>query len=75
MCAVVCVHVLVSLLVAPSFALTAFGDLTQCALLLLGTLFILSNVTTRDKKSPAFLGTHGAGLRNVAVGAGHVDLL
>jgi len=48
------VHVLVSLLVAPSFALTAFGDLTQCALLLLGTLFILSNVTTRDKKSQRF---------------------
>jgi diguanylate cyclase (GGDEF)-like protein len=53
-CAVVCAHILVSLLVARSLALTAFGDLTQCALLLIGTLFILSNITTRDKKNQRF---------------------
>ncbi len=53
-CAVVCAHVLVSLLAPRSFALTAFGDLTQCALLLLGTLAVLSNITTRDKKNQRF---------------------
>ncbi len=34
--------------------MTAFGDLTQCLLLLLGTLSILSNITTRDKKKQRF---------------------
>ena len=54
MCAVLCVHVLLSLLVPRSFGLTAFGDLTQCALLLCGTLFILSNIRTTSKKSQLF---------------------
>ncbi|MGA8868499.1 MAG: hypothetical protein WB510_16105, partial [Candidatus Sulfotelmatobacter sp.] len=53
-CVVVCAHVLVSLVFPRSFGLTAFGDLTQCLLLLLGTLSILSNITTRDKKKQRF---------------------
>jgi diguanylate cyclase (GGDEF)-like protein len=55
-CAVVCAHVLVSLFVKPSLALTAFGDLTQCALLFGGILAILSNITTSDKKTQLFWG-------------------
>ena len=54
MCAVVCVHVLVSLLASRSVGLTAFGDLTQCVLLFGGTLSILSNIRTRDKKAQLF---------------------
>ena len=54
MCALVCVHVLVSLLAPRSIGLTAFGDLTQCALLFLATLFILSNVRTSYKKAQLF---------------------
>jgi diguanylate cyclase (GGDEF)-like protein len=38
----VCVHIFLSLRMPRSFALTAFGDLTQCFLLLLATLSILS---------------------------------
>jgi len=53
-CAVVCGHLLVSLLVPRSTGLTAFGDITQCVLLFCGTLFILSNVRTSDKKSQLF---------------------
>jgi diguanylate cyclase (GGDEF)-like protein len=53
-CAVVCGHLLVSLLVPRSTGLTAFGDLTQSALLLCGTLFIISNIKTGDKKSQVF---------------------
>ncbi len=54
MCAVVCVHVLVSLLARRSTGLTAFGDLTQCGLLFCGTLAILSNIRTSNKKSQLF---------------------
>jgi diguanylate cyclase (GGDEF)-like protein len=53
-CAVVFAHVSVTLLVPHSIGLTAFGDLTQCALLLCGTLFILSNIRTTDKKTQLF---------------------
>jgi diguanylate cyclase (GGDEF)-like protein len=38
----VCVHIFLSLRMPRSFALTAFGDLTQCLLLLLATVSILS---------------------------------
>jgi diguanylate cyclase (GGDEF)-like protein len=53
-CAVVCVHVLVSLLAPRSIGLTAFGDLTQSALLFCATLSILSNVRTSYKKAQLF---------------------
>ena len=61
MCAVVGVHVLVSLLVPRSVALTAFGDLTQCVLLLCGTLVILSNVSSRHRKAQLFWVLMGLG--------------
>jgi len=60
-CAVVGVHILVSLLVPRSIGLTAFGDLTQCVLLLCGTLLILSNVTTRHRKAQLFWVLMGVG--------------
>ena len=53
-CAVVGVHIAVSLLAPRSFALTAFGDVTQTALLLCGTIFTLWNVKTSDKKAQLF---------------------
>src|ERR1700733_12893602 len=53
-CAVVCADVLVSLLAPRSIGLTAFGDLTQCLLLFCGTLSILSNIRTSDKKAQLF---------------------
>jgi diguanylate cyclase (GGDEF)-like protein len=53
-CAVVCVHLLVSLLVPRGIGLTAFGDLAQSALLLCATLSILSNLRTSYKKAQLF---------------------
>ena len=53
-CAVVCVHVGVSTLASRSIGLTAFGDLTQCLLLLCATLAILSNIKSGDKKEQLF---------------------
>jgi len=53
-CAVVCAHIVVSLLASRSIALTAFGDLTQCALLLCATVVIFSNVTTGQRKAQLF---------------------
>ena len=53
-CAVVCVHVVVSLLAPRSSGLTAFGDLTQFALLLCATLSILSNIRTGYKRAQLF---------------------
>ncbi len=54
MCAVVCVHVSVTLLAPRSTGLTAFGDLTQCILLFCATMSILSNIRTSDKKAQLF---------------------
>ncbi|MGB8753188.1 MAG: hypothetical protein WCD06_15425, partial [Candidatus Sulfotelmatobacter sp.] len=53
-CAVVCVHVFVSMLVPRSAGLTAFGDLTQSALLFFAMLSILSNLRTSYKKAKLF---------------------
>ena len=53
-CAVVCVHLFVSLLAPRSIGLTAFGDLTQAALLFCATLSILSNIKTSYKKAQLF---------------------
>jgi diguanylate cyclase (GGDEF)-like protein len=50
----VCAHVLVSLFAAPSVGLTTFGDLTQCVLLFLATVAILSNIKTSDKREQMF---------------------
>jgi len=53
-CAVVGVHVIVSLVASRSAGLTAFGDLSQFALLLCATLSIASNIHTRYKKAKLF---------------------
>ena len=61
MCAVACVHLLVSMLAPRGTGLTAFGDLTQSALLLWATLSILSNVRTSYKKAQLFWALMAAG--------------
>jgi diguanylate cyclase (GGDEF)-like protein len=61
-CAVVCVHVLVSLLVPRGFGLTAFGDILQCFLLLCGTVAVLVNVRTASRKVGVFWSLMGVGL-------------
>ena len=61
MCAVVCVHILVTLLIPRSIGLTAFGDLAQCALILCAALAILSNIRTNDKKAQLFWSLMGLG--------------
>lgn len=61
MCAVVGVHVLVSWLVPRSTGLTAFGDLTQFALLFCATLSILSNIRTSYKRAQLFWGLMAVG--------------
>lgn len=61
MCAVVCVHAVVSALAPRSIGLTAFGDLTQCALLLCATLAVVSNLGTSCKRSQLFWGLMGLG--------------
>jgi diguanylate cyclase (GGDEF)-like protein len=53
-CAVVCLHLIVSLWVPRGAALTAFGDLTQCALLLCATISIGSNVRSHCKKTQLY---------------------
>jgi diguanylate cyclase (GGDEF)-like protein len=45
-CAVVCVHVLLSLFAPRGFALTAFGDILQNVILLCATVAVLLNVKT-----------------------------
>ncbi len=54
MCALVGVHVLVSVLAPRGIGLTAFGDLIQSTLLFCATLFILANVRTSFKKAQLF---------------------
>jgi len=53
-CAIVFAHLCVSLLAPRSIGLTAFGDLTQSALLLCATLAVLSNIRTSYKKAQLF---------------------
>ena len=50
----VCLQVTGSLLFARGFELTALGDLTQCALLLLCTVFIFSNARKAESKARLF---------------------
>lgn len=54
MLAVVCAHVLVTILAPRGFALTAVGDLTQCALLVCATTGTLINVRTSHSKPRLF---------------------
>jgi diguanylate cyclase (GGDEF)-like protein len=61
-CAVVCVHVLLSLLAPRGFALTAFGDILQNLILLCATCAILSNVRKASPKARLFWALLGLGL-------------
>lgn len=60
--AVVCVHVLLSLLAPRGFALTAFGDILQCVLLFFGTVAILTNVKAASQKARLFWALVGLGV-------------
>ena len=62
MCAVVCVHVLLSVLARRGFALTAFGDILQSVLLLGATLAFLANAKTASAKSRLFWGLMSLGV-------------
>jgi diguanylate cyclase (GGDEF)-like protein len=61
-CAVVCVHVLLSFLAPRGFALTAFGDILQNIILLCATIAVLSNVRTASPKARLFWALMGLGL-------------
>jgi diguanylate cyclase (GGDEF)-like protein len=61
-CAVVCVHVLLSLLVPRGFALTAFGDILQNIILVCATLAVLANVRKTSAKARLFWALLGLGL-------------
>src|SRR5579863_3666234 len=61
-CAVVCVHVALSLLVPRGFALTAFGDILQNLILLCATVAVLSNVRNASPKARLFWALLGLGL-------------
>ncbi len=61
MCALVAAHVLVSLLAPRGVGLTAFGDLTQSALLFCATLFILAKIRSGSKKAQLFWLLMGVG--------------
>jgi diguanylate cyclase (GGDEF)-like protein len=61
-CAVVCVHVLLSLLAPRGFALTAFGDILQNVILFCATVAVLANVKTASPKTRLFWALMGLGL-------------
>jgi diguanylate cyclase (GGDEF)-like protein len=61
-CAVVCVHILLSLLAPRGFALTAFGDILQNVVLLCATIAFLVNVRTASPKARLFWALMGLGL-------------
>ena len=61
-CALVCVHILLSLIVPRSFALTAFGDLLQNLILLGATVAFLANVRTTSGRARLFWVLMGLGL-------------
>ncbi len=61
-CALVCVHVLLSLLSPRSFALTAFGDLLQNAILLCAAVAFWMNVRATSGRARLFWILMGLGL-------------
>ncbi|HXX01935.1 MAG TPA: hypothetical protein VEJ00_12035, partial [Candidatus Acidoferrales bacterium] len=61
-CAVVCVHIVLSVLAPRGFALTAFGDLLQCAVLLCGTVTIAANVKVASRRARLFWVLMGLGV-------------
>jgi diguanylate cyclase (GGDEF)-like protein len=60
-CAVVFVHVLLSVFAPRGFALTAFGDLLQCALLLCAAVAFFSNLKASSRKARLFCALMGLG--------------
>jgi diguanylate cyclase (GGDEF)-like protein len=60
-CALVCGHVLLSLLVPRGFVLTAIGDLLQGAIIFSAGLAVLSNVRTACQKARLFWALMGLG--------------
>ncbi len=62
MCAVVCVHILVSVLAPRRFALTAFGDILQNLILFSATVGVFANVRTASPKGRLFWALLGLGL-------------
>jgi diguanylate cyclase (GGDEF)-like protein len=61
-CAVVCVHVLLSVLARRGFALTAFGDILQNILLLGATVALLVNARMAAPKARLFWALMGLGV-------------
>jgi diguanylate cyclase (GGDEF)-like protein len=61
-CAVVCVHLVLSLFAPRGFALTAFGDILQSLILLCATVAVLSNVKNASPKARLFWALLGLGL-------------
>jgi diguanylate cyclase (GGDEF)-like protein len=61
-CAVVCVHIFLSLLAPRGFALTAFGDILQNLILLGATVAFLVNARTASQKARLFWALMGLGL-------------
>jgi len=61
-CAVVCVHMLLSLLAPRGFALTAFGDILQNVILLCATVAVLGNIRTASPRARLFWALMGLGL-------------
>jgi diguanylate cyclase (GGDEF)-like protein len=61
-CAVVCVHVVLSLQAPRGFALTAFGDILQNVILLCATIAAVANVRTASPKARLFWALVGLGL-------------
>jgi len=61
-CAVVCVHIGVSLIAPRGFALTAFGDLLQCMLLFCAAGSILANVREASSRTRLFWILMGLGV-------------
>ena len=62
MCAVVCVHVVLSVLAPRGFALTAFGDILQNVVLFCAAVAFLANVRTASPKARLFWALMGLGL-------------
>jgi diguanylate cyclase (GGDEF)-like protein len=61
-CALVCVHIVISLLVPRSFGLTAFGDILQNLVLAGATAAFLVNIRAASQKSRIFWILMGLGL-------------
>jgi diguanylate cyclase (GGDEF)-like protein len=61
-CAVVSVHIVLSLLAPRGFVLTAFGDILQNLILLCATIAVLSNVKKASPKARLFWALLGLGL-------------